>query len=122
MMLTSLAHTEVSANDLSEEQLCCLASATGRTNLTEALTNRLDTSSRQNVATPDLIVVPQLGRIVPGDHLSSRQRESVLRAWESWGNRPIYQMSDTWTVHIVHFIGGNLQPIRVREIPKLFNA
>lgn len=73
----------------------------------------------QKMVHPDLLVAPQKNAVIPGDHLTKEEQENAIQAWEQWGYHPIPPNADTWTAHIIHMIDGKLQPIRVREIPKI---
>lgn len=75
--------------------------------------------STKKVATPDLLIAPQLGQVTPSDHLTPNEAANAVESWKQWGRQPIPPNCQTWTAHIIHMIDGKLQPIRVREIPRI---
>lgn len=66
---------------------------------------------------PDLTITPQFGALVPAGHLNTDQAEHVIRDWHDYADttRPT---NGTWTVALVHTIGGAPCVTAVMTIPR----
>lgn len=54
---------------------------------------------------PDLLVIPQVGTAIPGDHLTPQEADDVKKAWTDYGIRTV-AIRTTWDIAIAHIIDG----------------
>lgn len=66
---------------------------------------------------PDLVVIPQAGTLIPGQHLNPDDRAEVLKTWRDWGNAPTSPSRD-YRVAVCHIIGGQPRITTTITIPK----
>ena len=75
--------------------------------------NLNDSTSRP----PDLVVIPQAGTLMPGEHLSENDRAEVLQTWRDWGSTPIHPSRD-YRVAVCHIIDGQPRVTTTLTLPK----
>lgn len=73
-------------------------------------------SKTSTASAPDLVVIPQAGTLIPGQHLSQDDRAEVLKTWRDWGNTPTSPSRD-YQVAVCHIIGGQPRITTTIKIP-----
>ena len=67
---------------------------------------------------PDLLLVPQRGLAIPGDHLTELEQTAVQHDWAMFGNHPLADNEETWLIQTWHIIGGHPQATAEITLPR----
>lgn len=72
----------------------------------------------QKATAPDLVILPQAHKIIPGEHLTKDEQAAATQAWHNYN--PFEQRSNTgtWAAHIVHIISGQPTVTATVTLPK----
>lgn len=64
-------------------------------------------TSTTKAKTPDLLILPQAGAIIPGQHLTPEQAEQAKKDWNDYGNTPTESNTRTvWNIAVAHILNG----------------
>ena len=71
-----------------------------------------------NTRPPDLLVIPQRGITLPGEHLTEIEQTAVQADWAMFGNHPLATTGQTWLIQTWHIIGGVPQATSEITLPR----
>lgn len=72
----------------------------------------------QKATGPDLVILPQAHKLIPGEHLTTDEQAAVTQAWHNYNPFEQHSNTGTWNAHIVHIINGHPTVTATVTLPK----
>lgn len=72
----------------------------------------------QKATAPDLVILPQAHKIIPGEHLTPTEQHDATQAWRNYLTFEHLSNTGTWEAHIIHIINGRPTVTNTVTLPK----